>query len=160
MTVIDVTDVRCFMTNRRVAMTALALTVAVVGPAAAQDARTVLQAASTAMGAGNVKTIQYSGTGWNAAVGQSFSPAEDWPRFEMTRYTRIIDYDAKTSSEQITRRQGNYPPQGGGGTPIQGEQQQHFLVSGTSAWNMQGTTANTVPDAAALRQLAILLPPQ
>jgi glyoxylase-like metal-dependent hydrolase (beta-lactamase superfamily II) len=159
MTVIDVTDVRCFMTNRRVAMTALALTVAVVGPAAAQDARTVLQAASTAMGAGNVKTIQYSGTGWNAAVGQSFSPAEDWPRFEMTRYTRTIDYDAKTSSEQITRRQGNYPPQGGGGTPIQGEQQQHFLVSGNTAWNMQGSTANPVPAAAELRQLDILLTP-
>src|SRR2546425_8260446 len=91
----------------------LALT---VGPAAAQDARTVLQAASTAIGAGNLKTVQISGTGWNAAPGQSYSPADDWPRFEVTRYTRTIDYDAKSSNEQITRRQGTYTPQGGGGT--------------------------------------------
>jgi hypothetical protein len=61
----------------------------------AQDARAVLRAATEAMGAGNVKTIQYSGTGWNAAVGQSYSPADDWPRFEVTRYTRTIDYDGK-----------------------------------------------------------------
>src|SRR5713226_7830296 len=130
-----------------VVATLLALTIATGDTLRAQDAQAVLRAAGQAMGAANVKTIQYSGTGWNAAVGQSFSPAEDWPRFEVTRYTRTIDYDAKSSSEQITRRQGTYPPQGGGGTPLQGEQQQHFLVSGNYAWNMQGTTAN--PAAAA-----------
>jgi glyoxylase-like metal-dependent hydrolase (beta-lactamase superfamily II) len=142
-----------------VGVTALALTCVSPGTAVAQDARAIVQAASTAMGAGNLKSVQITGTGWNAAVGQSFSPAEDWPRFEVTRYTRTIDYDAKSSSEQITRRQGTYPPQGGGGTPIQGEQQQHFLVSGNSAWNMQGTTANPVPAAAEQRQLDILLTP-
>ena len=134
----------------------LALT---VGTAAAQDARAVLQAASTAMGAANLKTVQFSGTGWNAAMGQSFSPAEDWPRFEVTRYTRTIDYDARSSSEQLTRRQGSYPAQGGGGTPIQGEQQQHFVVSGNSAWNMQGTTANPAAAAADVRQLDIIMTP-
>src|SRR5215471_15823948 len=51
----------------------------------AQDARAVLRAAVVAMGADKVKTIQYSGTGWNAAVGQSYSPQDDWPRFEVTR---------------------------------------------------------------------------
>jgi hypothetical protein len=118
-----------------------------VGTAAAQNARSVLQAASTVMGAATLKTVQITGTGWNAAMGQSFSPEADWPRFEVTKYTRTIDYDARSSSEQITRRQGTYPPQGGGGTPLQGEQQQHFIVSGNSAWNMQGTTA--VPAVAA-----------
>src|SRR5580765_107630 len=53
-----------------------------------QDAPTVLRAATEAMGAANLKTIQYSGTGWNAAVGQSYSPEDDWPRFEVTRYAR------------------------------------------------------------------------
>jgi glyoxylase-like metal-dependent hydrolase (beta-lactamase superfamily II) len=142
-----------------VGVTALALTCVSPGTAVAQDARAIVQAASTAMGAGNLKSVQITGTGWNAAVGQSFSPAEDWPRFEVTRYTRTIDYDAKSSSEQITRRQGTYPPRGGGGTPIQGEQQQHFLVSGNSAWNMQGTTANPAQAAAEQRQLDILLTP-
>jgi hypothetical protein len=61
------------------------------GTATAQDARAVLQAASTAMGAANLTSIQYSGTGWIAAVGASVSAKDDWPRFEMTSYTRIID---------------------------------------------------------------------
>jgi glyoxylase-like metal-dependent hydrolase (beta-lactamase superfamily II) len=130
-----------------------------VGTAAAQDARSVLQAASTAMGTATLKTVQITGTGWNAAMGQSFSPEADWPRFEVTKYTRTIDYDARSSSEQITRRQGTYPAQGGGGTPIQGEQQQHFLVSGNSAWNMQGATAAPAAAAAEVRQLDIIMTP-
>ena len=141
----------------------LALTVAT---AAAQDAKTVLQAASTAMGANNLKTIQISGTGFVAGVGQSYSPNDDWPRFEMTSYTKTINYDAKSSREEITRRQGNYPPRGGGGTPIQGEQRQIFVVSGDYAWNVDGT--NPVPlttrylyaiPFAELRQLDIWLTP-
>src|SRR3989454_12143350 len=106
-----------------VAAALLALILAMRETQRAQDARGVLQAAMKAMGTANVKTVQYSGTGWNATVGQSFSPAEDWPRFEVTRYTRTIDYDAKFSREELTRRQGNNLPRGGGGTPLQGEQQ-------------------------------------
>ena len=130
-----------------------------VGTAGAQDARAVLQAAAKNMGADTLKTIQITGTGMNAAFGQSFSPDSDWPRFEVTKYTKTIDYDAKSSREQITRRQGNNAPQGGGGTPIQGEQQQDLIVSGNYAWNMQGTTANPALAAAELRQLDILLTP-
>ena len=134
------------------------------GTASAQDAKTVLTAASKAMGA--LKSVQITGTGWNAAVGQSFGPEEDWPRFEVTRYTRTIDYDARSSQEEFTRRQGNNPPRGGGGTPIQGEQQQVFIVSGTYAWNMQdgkpvpqpGLFLAGIP-VAELRQLDILLTP-
>src|SRR5881396_2458837 len=144
----------------------LALIVVMQQPARAQDAREILQAAVRAMGAANVKTIQYSGTGWNAAVGQSFSPQDDWPHFEVTRYSRTIDYDAKSSREEFTRRQGNNPPRGGGGTPLQGEQQQVAIVSGNYAWNMDGQ--NPVPQAgqylagisvAEFRQLDILLTP-
>src|SRR5919109_1753998 len=127
--------------------------------AAAQDARSVLQVASAAMGVTNLKSIQYSGTGWNAAVGQSYSADEDWPRFEVTSYTRTIDYDSRSSKEELTRRQGSYPPRGGGGTPIQGTQQQMALVSGNYAWNMQGNNANPAPAAAAVRQLDIWLSP-
>src|SRR5687767_3937381 len=95
---------------------ALALTMTAAEPAVAQDARAVIQAAAKTMGADNLKTIQFSGTGMTAAVGQSFSPESDWPRFEVTKYTKSIDYDARFSREQLTRRQGNNPPQGGGGT--------------------------------------------
>ncbi len=90
-------------------------------------------------------------------MGQSYSPADDWPRFEVTTYTRTIDYDAKSSREELTRRQGNYPARG---QVIQGEQQLVSLSSGTYGWNMQGTNAMAVaPDAAEIRQLEIWLTP-
>src|SRR5688572_26334403 len=136
---------------------ALTSVLTIVDTTFAQDVRAVLQAAAKNMGADGLRTIEISGTGMNAAVGQSFAPATDWPRFEITSYTRTIDYENRSAREQITRRQGNYPAQGGGGTPLQGEQQQHFVVSGTSAWNMQGTMANPAAGAAEVRQLDIWL---
>src|SRR5713101_52129 len=118
-----------------------------VGPAyAADDARGVLQAAAKAMGATNLKTIAYSGTGFVAAVGQSYSLMDDWPRFEVTTYTKTIDYDARSSREDYTRRQGNYPPRGGGFTPLQGEPRTVALLGGNYAWNMDGDKA--VPQTA------------
>ncbi len=86
----------------------------VVGTASAQDAITVIQATATAMGADQVQAIRYSGTGWLAAVGQGYTPGEDWPRADLT-YTRTIDYESRASGEQLTRRQGEYAPRGGGG---------------------------------------------
>src|SRR5438874_8586188 len=126
---------------RKLCVASILLALIVAGDSLrAQDARGVLQAAVKAMGADNVRTIQYSGTGWNAGVGQSFSPQDDWPHFEVTRYTRTIDYDARSSREEMIRRQGNNPPRGGGGTPLQGEQQQVAIVSGNYAWNLNDQT--------------------
>jgi glyoxylase-like metal-dependent hydrolase (beta-lactamase superfamily II) len=143
------------------------LALAVGHTAAQQDARSALQAAAQAIGAGTLKTIQYSGTGWTAFVGQSFSlTTGDWPRFEVPTYTRTIDYDAKSLREEYTRRQGNFPPQGGGGTPLQGEPRTIALLSGNYAWNLQGEmpVAQTRPyldgtPVNELRQLEIILTP-
>jgi hypothetical protein len=73
----------------------------------------------------------------------------------MPTYTRAIDYEAKSSKEELTRRQGNYPPQGGGGTPIRGEQRQSFMVSDNYAWNLQGTSPVPAFGAAEQRGLEI-----
>ena len=131
-----------------------------VGTAAAQDARSVLQAASTAMGANNLKSIQYSGTGWNAAFGQAYNPGEDWPRLDVSSYTRTIDYDSRSLKEEMTRRQGSYSLQGGGagGRPFP-ETRQTQLLSGNFAWAMQGNEANPQPAQAEMRQLEIFLTP-
>jgi hypothetical protein len=100
----------------------LALT---VGVAAAQDARAVLQAASTAMGAANLKSIQYTGTtGWFGQFGQSFAPGENFPRTDVISYTRTIDYDARSSREDLTRRQSN--------PPVRGEERRSWENSGYS----------------------------
>ncbi len=137
-----------------------------VGTASAQDARSVLQAAATAMGATNLTSIQYSGSGWIAATGQSFSLAEDWPRWEVPSYSRIIDYNGRAYREDYVRRQGTYPPRGGGGTPLAGEQRMISLLNGTYAWNMNGDTPVPQPGQymagipiAELRQLEIFLTP-
>ena len=122
------------------------LSILMVLPASAQDATAVLEAASAAMGAGNLNSIQYSGTeGWVGAVGQSFAPGENYPRVELTRYTRTIDYGARSSKEEVTVIQGDYPARGGGRMPIRGERQRTSMVSGNYAWNMQGDNLNPAP---------------
>ena len=137
----------------------LALGLLLAGSAAAQDARTVLQAAADAMGARNVRSIEYTGSGWVAAVGQSFTPDEDWPRFEVVNYSRTIDYQNRSSREEYVRRQGEYAPRGGGGTPLQGEQPQRFFTSGNASWNMNGAQPAPEPAAAEARLLDIWLSP-
>jgi glyoxylase-like metal-dependent hydrolase (beta-lactamase superfamily II) len=129
------------------------------GTAAAQDARSLLQAADRAMGASAVRSVQYSGTGMMAAVGQSFASDGDWPRFQLQSYTNTIDYGSKSSKEEYVRVQGNYAPRGGGGTPLQGEARSAEFVSGDYAWRMQGNDAQPRPDDAAERQFMIWVSP-
>src|SRR5688572_29623371 len=72
-----------------------------IGTAAAQEvnARAALQASLKAMGGENLKTIEYSGAGWSSLIGQTYGLDEDWPHFEVSAYTRAIDYEAKWSRE-------------------------------------------------------------
>src|SRR6476469_983889 len=115
----------------------LALFILSAGISSAQtaDARKTLEAASKAMGAVNVKTIQYTAAGWFSQIGQTYGLAEDWPHYEVADYTRVIDYDAKWSREDYTRRQGRYPLMGR--TPMP-EQHVTAILSGNFAWDMQG----------------------
>ena len=147
-------------------LTASTLLAVLAGSVGAQDARSVLQAVAKNIGADSLTTLQISGAGWNAAPGQSYSPVSDWPRFEVTSYTKAIDFGSRFAREQITRRQGTHAPQGGGGTPIQGEQRLDFLVNGNVAWNMQGTMPQPIVrgyldglPVAEQRQLDIILTP-
>jgi glyoxylase-like metal-dependent hydrolase (beta-lactamase superfamily II) len=112
------------------------------------------------MGAADMKSIQYSGAGWQGAVGQNFAPDQDWPRIELASYTRTIDFETQSSKVEMVRRQGSYPARGGGGVPIQGEQRLTQFVSGNYAWdlNAQGE-AVPQPAQAELRQLEIWLTP-
>jgi hypothetical protein len=130
------------------------------GSVHAQDARGVLEAAAKAMGVAEMSSIRYSGTGWVGAVGQNFTPDLDWPRFDLTSYTRTIDFDTLSSAEQMVLVQGNHPQRGGGGTPIQGEQSRNYMVSGTHAWNLRGDAIVPAPAEAERRLLDIYLTPQ
>jgi glyoxylase-like metal-dependent hydrolase (beta-lactamase superfamily II) len=84
--------------------------------ALSQDAKTVLANASKAMGADNLKTIQYSGTATEFAFGQAVNPSAPWPPFADKSYTRTINYD--TPAWRIDRVLADIPPdRRGGGLP-------------------------------------------
>ncbi len=136
-----------------------AVAVLTAGPAAAQDARVVLQAAADTMGVTDMTSIQYSGTGWIGAVGQSYAPEQDWPRLELASYTRTIDFSTYSSKEEMVIRQGNYPARGGGGAPIRGDQRLSRLISGTRAWDVRGDRVVPTPELSERRMLEILLTP-
>ena len=57
------------------------LAVLVVLSASAQDANTVIANASKAIGVDSLKTVQYSATGLDFALGQAPNPSSPWPKF-------------------------------------------------------------------------------
>jgi hypothetical protein len=126
---------------RRIALLAALMIFAAfaAGTAAAQsvDARSALEAAAKAMGATNLKTIRYSANGWFSRIGQTYGLNEDWPHYEVDDYTRVIDYDAKWSREDYTRKQGNYPTLG---LLPMAEKHITTILSGNFAWDMDGDT--------------------
>src|SRR6202790_1056546 len=97
---------------------ALAVMALFTGIASAQDAKSVLQSATKAMG--DVKSIQYSGTGHLEQLGQAFSPGTAWPETIVTSYTKTIDYASRSAKEELTRTEPN-PPVKGGSRPFAGE---------------------------------------
>jgi glyoxylase-like metal-dependent hydrolase (beta-lactamase superfamily II) len=107
-----------------------------VGTASAQevDARAALQASMKAMGGEKVKTVEYSGAGFTSLIGQQFAVEGGWPTIEVADYTRAIDYDAKWSREDYTRRQGSYPTFGR--VPL-ADTRTTSIVSGAHAWDVR-----------------------
>jgi glyoxylase-like metal-dependent hydrolase (beta-lactamase superfamily II) len=98
------------------------------------DARAALLAAVKAMGTDNLKTIEYSGAGSIAQIGQQFAVDGGWPQFQIVDYTRQIDYDAKWSREDFTRKQGNFPTFGR--VPI-ADTRVTAVVNGAYAWDIR-----------------------
>ena len=136
-----------------IALTAVALAGQI---AAAQDAKTVLQNATKAMG--DVKSIQFSGTGHLSAVGQAWNPTSPWPETIVKSDTRTVDYGSQSSREELVRNEGD-PPAKGGAAPFGGDQRQVNLVSGQYAWNQPGPNPQPQVAAAEERQLQIWLTP-
>ncbi len=127
------------MNRRTGVMVALFMLVALTASAQqVKDVRSVLEASLKAMGGTNLKTIQYSGGGWSSRIGQTYGLNEDWPKYEVADYTRTIDYDAKSSREEYTRRQAKYPLLG---RPPMPEEHITSILSENYAWDMQGDKA-------------------
>src|SRR4051812_38254665 len=119
--------------------TAFVLTLSLVPAAAAQDAGPVIAAASQAIGADRLKTIEYSGSGYDFAIGQAYNPSSPWPKFIDKTYTRAIDLSVPASKMDRVRMQGENPPHGGGLQPVRGEQPQNqtIIVNANTPWIQQ-----------------------
>ena len=114
--------------------------------AGAQDAKTVLDAASAALGASTLKSIEFSGRGSDYIFGQPYDGNSPWPRFALPAMTKTIDFVTPAIRDDRRRQQVQNPPLGGGFQPLVGELRQIWVLSGTYAWDVVG--ANTVAAAA------------
>jgi glyoxylase-like metal-dependent hydrolase (beta-lactamase superfamily II) len=134
------------------------------------DPAPLLTAASNAIGEPGLKCITFSGTGYAGAVGQTFENAIniDWPRIDsLANYTRSINWEAGTSRETFDRKPGLSPASWKyglgwqGGTPTQRATRQTHVVSGRTAWHIDGDGEPVaVPsDLAELYQLDLWLNP-
>ena len=112
----------------------------------AQDLKAVLDAAAAALGASNLKTIQFSGRGSDFIFGQAYEGSSPWPRFNLPSYTVTIDYTIPAMRDDRRRQQVENPPRGGGLQPLVGELRQIWVLSGNYAWDVAGQ--NAVPAAA------------
>lgn len=120
---------------------------------------TGVAAAAEAMGAANLNSIQYSGSGSQFAFGQAPSPGERWPRFDAKTYVMAVDYQAPALRLEMVRAQGEHPPHGGGGQPFAGDQRTIQLVSGTHAWTEGGAQPVANPGAVSDRLRQVWLTP-
>jgi glyoxylase-like metal-dependent hydrolase (beta-lactamase superfamily II) len=119
--------------------TLLTLVTRATSTVSAQDATAVIASASKALGVDALKTVQYSATGFDFALGQAPNPTSPWPKFINKSYTRSINFETPASRVERVRIQGENPPRGGGQQPIAGEQpvNQTIVVAADTPWVQQ-----------------------
>jgi glyoxylase-like metal-dependent hydrolase (beta-lactamase superfamily II) len=130
----------------RAGLFAIAVALAVACSAPPKTATSVLQDAQKALG--DVKTIQFSGTGMSAFVGQALTAGEPWPARELSGFTETINYDQRSAKVDLSFAQ-----------PTFGGQQQNTAVNGDKAWNVGPNGPAPQLAAAEQRQLMIWLTP-
>src|SRR5574342_485718 len=113
------------------------LVAALSAPAIAQDANTVI--ANVLKSMGDLRTVEYSATGYDFVLGQNYNGESPWPRFINKSYTRLIDFQRPASRVDRVRMQGENPPRGGGQQPVIGEQNQNqvIVVDANTPWVQQ-----------------------
>src|SRR5688572_4214492 len=125
-----------------------------------------LVAATKHLGAEELTSVKYAGTGASFSLGQPFIAGQEWPQVDIVGYTAEVDYGAGSMRTDVVREQPSPEPPGGG-VRFAGQQRQIQLVSGTSAWNQPPPTAadgsqpaaQPQPAAAAERALSIWTTP-
>ncbi len=109
------------------AITAVAVSTACDRPAGTREG------ARGALGATELRSIEFSGTGRWFQFGQAPSPTLPWPQFDVTSYTATINYETPAARVRMTRKQTIEP---GRARPAPVEQRPDLYVSGNSAWTI------------------------
>jgi len=125
----------------------------------AQDARSVVDSLARTLGAANVRSLQYSGSGSVYGFGQSYEPGGPWVKFDLRTYTFVGDYERQASREEQVRTYLD-PPERGGTAVFIGELRQTAFLNGDVAWNA-APDGGAVPAPLALeaRQFQLLISP-
>jgi glyoxylase-like metal-dependent hydrolase (beta-lactamase superfamily II) len=119
---------------------------ACAGCRGASNAERVLTDAREVMG--EVRSIRFAGAGANGWMGQARLAGEAWPRRAVTRYSRTINYQERSSSEETTFADAVF-----------GGQQQNAHVHGDRAWTDGLNGAAPQLTAAEERQLLLTMTP-
>lgn len=119
-------------------LSALVVILALVAGAAAQEAKTVINNASKALGYDQLKSIEYSGSGVEGtAMGQAQSAAKGWPHFTLKNFTRYIDLNAGSGQQNALRSRPTEPDgqlAGGGGLAAVAEAPNTAVINANGTW--------------------------
>src|SRR5579863_4189891 len=100
--------------------------------AVAQDAKTVISAASKAMGVDGLNSIYYDGVAQNGNLGQNNNSNQPWPMAGANDYVRAIDFTQPAS--RATWMNYAVPVTGGAATLTPGQQ---VITPQNTAWAQQ-----------------------
>jgi glyoxylase-like metal-dependent hydrolase (beta-lactamase superfamily II) len=136
------------------------LTIILATPLAAQDyppgyldPGPVLKAAGDAIGNDKLKCVTIAGEAYAGMVGQQriHGFEVDWPRDQpLTNYTRTMNWETRTMTESFDRDPGRNPASWKyglgwrGGTPLQQNRHQIFIVKGMHGWHKDGPNGEPV----------------
>src|SRR5262245_50078695 len=130
---------------RRSVVVSLGLLLAVLSGACASEEPGTLPAATKALGASELKSIEFSGTGKWFQFGQAPSPTLPWPAFNVTAFTASVNYETPAARVQMERIQVVEPDRA---RPAPVQQKPVQIVSGTYAWGLAppaGSAPGTAP---------------
>jgi glyoxylase-like metal-dependent hydrolase (beta-lactamase superfamily II) len=119
-----------------------------------------LAAVADAMGAANLNSIEYKGSGLVFSFGQAYEPGERWPRFIQRVYDASINYQTPAMRLVQVRSQGEHPPRGGGAQAVAADQRTVQVVNGKFAWQEAGNQAAPNAPAAEERLQRLWATPQ
>lgn len=107
-----------------------------------------LESAAEALGASQLKSIEFKGTGHWFQFGQAPNPSSSWPQFDVSDYVATVNFEAPAERVQITRKQVVEAKRA---RPAPVEQKPDQYVNGNTAWNL-APAPGAAPDSAPVPQ--------